>query len=169
MTRVYNDPHWNMVKRANSGTIMDILAVPESQRTPEHIYTVVEFVMSAWETAHQLGHKQTAQLFRDFKHVNVSEGEKIIVADDHCSLFYIIVGGEVVVEKKLRPHNTSKHNKGGGGGHGSPGDSPRGGKTPVDNHHKDKGLGPAGSRQRRDRVPGARRGSEHHDLASVRA
>ena len=44
-----------MVKRANSGTIMDILAVPESQRTPEHIYTVVEFVMSAWETAHQLG------------------------------------------------------------------------------------------------------------------
>ena len=25
--RVYNDPHWNMVKRANSGTIMDILGI----------------------------------------------------------------------------------------------------------------------------------------------
>ena len=36
-------------------------------------------------------------------------GEKIVVADDHCSLFYIIVGGEVVVEKKNS--TTSNHQK----------------------------------------------------------
>lgn len=160
-----------MVKRANSGTIMDILAVPESQRTPEHIYTTVEFVMSAWETAHQLGHKRTAQLFRDFKHINIPEGEKIIVADDQCSLFYIIVAGEVVVEKRLRPHITkeSKHNHKGGGGGGGHGSHVTSSEIPSPVHQKSgSSPPPQGSRRRRDRAAGARRGSDHHDSASVR-
>ena len=90
-------------------------------------------------------------------------GEKIVMADEHCSLFYIIVGGEVVVEKKHRPPPTSKAAKGERVGGPGTGLSPRGGRRGSDFvQHKDKGQV---SRPRRDK--GQRRGSDHLDNASV--
>ena len=106
---VMNDPQWQGVKKANSGTIMDILNIPESQRTPEHTYQLNSFVMAAWETASQLGHKRCAELFKDFKHVTVDAGERIVAPDETCSSFYIIVSGEVILEKKREVHAFRRH------------------------------------------------------------
>ena len=108
-------------------------------------------------------------------------GEKIVTADDHCSLFYVIVGGEVVVEKKHKPtghHLSPKMMRGAGGVGmgGTPAISPRGGKDKgqgqgqghLQGHGHGQGQGsspPMGSKQRRDR--GLRRGSDVPDNASV--
>jgi hypothetical protein len=80
-------------KKAQGGSVGDILSRPSGQRSHEQNFAVISFIMSSWETANLLGYKRTSLLFKDVKQVSHDKGDQIVVAGEASMFLYIVVTG----------------------------------------------------------------------------
>eukprot|EP00596_Hydrurales_sp_CCMP1899_P005711 CAMPEP_0119039916 /NCGR_PEP_ID=MMETSP1177-20130426/9674_1 /TAXON_ID=2985 /ORGANISM="Ochromonas sp, Strain CCMP1899" /LENGTH=424 /DNA_ID=CAMNT_0007004421 /DNA_START=243 /DNA_END=1514 /DNA_ORIENTATION=- len=93
---------WKGAKKAQGGSVGDILSRPSGQRSHEQNFAVISFIMSSWETANLLGYKRTSLLFKDVKQVSHEKGDQIVVAGEASMFLYIVVTGQVSLQAKAK-------------------------------------------------------------------
>lgn len=97
------DSNWKHTKvsHGHSGNeISSILEVPQNGRTHEQVTTLVNWIMSVWETANTMGFKRCVGMVKEFKYFKYEPGEAIVTEGERGLTFYIIISGDTSVHKE---------------------------------------------------------------------
>ncbi len=91
--------NWNTTKAKGHNEISDILEKNKSDRTEKEWSTLVEWIMSVWKIAYELGPKRCMAMVKAFHFFHYEPGTDIIVEGERGLTFYIIIDGMTEIIK----------------------------------------------------------------------
>lgn len=91
---------WQILKgQTLANEVSDILKIPFPERTSEQGMILIEWMMSVWPVAAQMGMKRVASMMKEFTYASYEPGENIVTEGEHGLSFFVIISGVVEVVK----------------------------------------------------------------------